>query len=603
MANPEYPDQPDPNATVRDLPTGLAIAQSQGLPLATGQPNRQTLPLAPVQLQQPPVGFMEGLGRALEGFGSGMRGQMAPWEQIQLAQQERALKQRQLDQQAQQIQGQLAMNAVEMFTKLSSHLQTMPDEQRDQYAAMFAPMMVSAHQQVTNGPNGIPAAPLDVAKAEELLKTPGATQEWLKTQQDALPQDLVAARNMKVADANTFLVKRREDRIKMMLPTLQQAIGSYVEQVKTTTPGQSVTVPQIEQGIQQFLETVPDAQIQQRFGISKSMAQDAVTQWLADPKSKTFLNERGVVSGGKKPSDLGMTESLAGYVQQQPLFKKAGITIGDFETLPPESRATILEGAKRQMQADVEQQASMTGYAAAMASARAKRDEPLIQSAPNLFPIDVKNEQPVDRVTQSFDSVQKMGGEKAVKFLDAKQYDAFTAAKELEGIIGEFVQIGKNLTTKPGANFGQMLSYYAQTKFGKDNPGVAFDALQGASLRVARAMQGSSQALSNIDLKSIGGMLPSPADTAQTALHRLEVAASIVQNMKNVQLGKSTTTGLLSQIKSAHDELNATMNEQATAQLRLGERMIQNEQGVTKVVPAAGALPPGWKEVGRGRGR
>jgi hypothetical protein len=598
---------------VDEFSANLQAAQTQGLPFAgssgIGTPGVARPPLAPVQVQRPPMSAAEGIGRMLEGFGAGTRGQMAPWEQIQLAEQERALKQQQLaqgqqglEQQGQHIQAQLAMNAVDMFTKLSTTLQGIPDDkERQKYAAMFAPLMVQTHQMVTGGPRGLPAAPLDLQQATELLSKPGATQEWLKNNQDAAPQDLAVAKTMKPAEANKFLEDQRKQRVTALLPQLEQEVAKYVEALRVKNPGTMITVPQIEKGIEDVVANAPDEAIRKQYGVSKSMARDAISEWLHGPKSRQFLQERGVAIGGQKPSDLGLTETLASYVQQQPEFKKAGINIGDFGTLPPEVRGRILEGARRAEEADKAKVAASTGYAAAIAGAQAKRDEPLIQSAPNLFPVHVKSEQPLDRVMNSYTSVTKMGGEKTVRFLDQKQYEAFTSAKELEALLTEFVDLSKALTTRPGANFGQALSYYAKTKFGVENPGVAFDALQGANLRVARAMQGSSQNLSNLDTKSTAGLLPSPQDTAQTALQRLEVVAGIVQNMKDVQLGKVSAGDLLSRIKTAHEEVNAKNAGQAEKVLPPGMRVIEGPSGVQKVVPNAGALPEGWKEIRRGR--
>ena len=601
----------DPNIDPTD-PLGLGQAQTQGLPFqgSLGMAGQPRPPLAPVTLQgEQPVGTGEGIGRIFEGFGAGIRNQIAPWETMQLANKERALKQQGLaqqqqliSQQGQHIQGQLAMQAVEMFGKLSATLQGMPDADREKYAAMFAPLMVNMHQMVTSGPQGVPAAPMDVQQATQLLSKPGATQQWLKNNQDALPGDLTVAQTMKPAEADTFLAKRRKERVDASMPQLQQAVGRYVEALRQANPSVQLTVPQIEKGVQDFVEQAPDAAITKQYGISKDMARDAVMQWLGDPKSKTFLTERGVALGGQKPSDMGMTESLAGYVQSNPKFIKAGINIGDFGQLPSAVRGQILTEAKAEMQRDVEKQASMTGYASAMATARAKADEPLIQSAPSLHPVDVKSEQPLDRALNSFASVQKMGGEKAVKFLNEKENEAFGSAKEMEVLMQRYLEIAKKFTNTPGANFGQAAQFYAKTFMGQDNPGVALAALEGSKLRFAKALQGSSQSLSNLDVKTVDAMIPGARDTMQVALKKLETAASITQAMKDVTLGQAPAGNLLGKVKEAQDTMNKSgPTPDAVKAVDLNMRTIEGPNGVRKVVPNAGKLPEGWKEVPSGR--
>lgn len=88
---------------------GLRLSQAQGLPLAGSLPLSgglplgavPRLPLAPVQVQGQPTGTPERIGNVLQSIAAGMQGQVAPWEQIQQAQQDRALRQQQLAQQQQ----------------------------------------------------------------------------------------------------------------------------------------------------------------------------------------------------------------------------------------------------------------------------------------------------------------------------------------------------------------------------------------------------------------------------------------------------------------------------------------------------------------------
>ena len=166
-----------------------------------------------------------------------------------------------------------------------------------------------------------------------------------------------------------------------------------------------------------------------------------------------------------------------------------------------------------------------------------------------------------------------------------KAYDAFQSAKEADAILGQYLDLSRALVTSPGANFGQALTMYAKTTLGVDNPGVAFDALRGTLLRMARAMQGSSSQLSNLDAKSVGGMLPSPMDTAPTAIKRLEIAGKIIQNMKDVQLGKMPPSKLLDNIEQAKNDLAKMTSVVIT-------------DGTQKaVIPKGQSVPKGWKVV------
>ncbi len=146
-----FPEQPN----FGDL---LAQAQTQGLPFqgSMGQPRP---PLAPVTLQggQPPqstapVSTGQGIGRMLEGFGAGVRGQVAPWEQIQLAEQQRALQQQALAQQQAQMDQAMKMQNAQL-PHIQAQTQLLQGQVAEmgfktlQHASMFLPFIPEGKQQ------------------------------------------------------------------------------------------------------------------------------------------------------------------------------------------------------------------------------------------------------------------------------------------------------------------------------------------------------------------------------------------------------------------------------------------------------------------------
>ena len=227
------------------------------------------------------------------------------------------------------------------------------------------------------------------------------------------------------------------------------------------------------------------------------------------------------------------------------------------------------------------------GFNAVIAKAEGERNIPLVQidGMKDVHFVNKNTEMPVDRLVTTMDQMQKGGGEEKFAVMNVKSYEAFMAAKEADGVLGQYLDISRSLTNTPGANLLQVAAFYAKTKLGVDNPGVGLEALRGSVLRMARAMQGSSQSLSNLDANAVAGMLPSEMDTVSTALKRLEISAKLIQNMKDTQLGKVQPAKMLEQIESAKKDI-ARMQ---------GTVITDGKQQA--VIPKGQSVPKGWKVV------
>ncbi len=160
------------------LQQGLPLSQSQGLPFqgsGGGLAFTPRPPLAPVTLQsQPlgnnqPVGTLGGIGNVLQSFNAGIQNELAPWEKIQLAGQERALRQQALAQQQQMqdatvphiqaqtqlLQGQLADLGFKTMQHAAMYLPSIPKDQQQGFLDSVRPMI---QQQFRLGAQGDPAA-------------------------------------------------------------------------------------------------------------------------------------------------------------------------------------------------------------------------------------------------------------------------------------------------------------------------------------------------------------------------------------------------------------------------------------------------------------
>ncbi len=437
--------------------------------------------------------------------------------------------------------------------------------------------LLTAHGQLA----GLNAPPESV---KEALSTPDISKSYADIFNDALIDPQNAVSRIGLAKDST----QRENVRALIRKESEQKALTLVQQHLPQIAAQSGATPE---RLIDARDLATNPQVQEYFKKSPTLER-VFNDFISNKANAETLAGWGIKPGTialKKAEQAAQGPELTGEVKDV----LAGIKGSDGKPLTPATVAALPNGpaiiaaAKEQVFKNKLDISKAQGYSAVVEKAAGERNIPLIQvqGMQNVHLINKDTEMPVDRILTTLDMLQKGGGEEKFAALNDKSNEAFVSAKEADLILGQYLDISKNLTTTPGANFGQALAFYAKTKLGVENPGVAFDALQGTLLRVARAMQGSSSQLSNLDVKSIGGMLPSITDTAPTALKRLEISARIVQNMKDVQLGKMPPQKLLDQIESAKHEV-AHMT---------GVDIYKDAKGQTIAIPRGQSHPgKGW---------
>lgn len=494
-----------------------------------------------------------------------------------------ALKELPLLQQQASIKSQARDLQMKALTDLATHAKdfsALPPEQQQQQGPLYQKLL-QARAQIA----GLDLSPEDV---QHVFSSPDLANQYASVLNDALiPKDQAVARLGSVAAG-----KPREDALgQIQAEATQRALGivqQYLPQAVAKyggTPDKPLDAATLTQKLQS------DPELGQYLQSSPSLTK-ALNTFLTDKNNAETLAGWGVKPG--KVTLEGMLKSAAGPELTGEVKDVLATMKGpDGKPLTPATVMVLPNGAQLIAQArqkvfeDKLDISGRQGYQAVVVKAQAERTVPLVQ-VPGMADVHIVNkatEMPVDRLQTSLDALQKGGGEEKFAVMNGKSYEAFAAAKEADGILGQYLDLSRALTTTPGANFGQALTMYAKTKMGVDNPGVAFNALQGTILRMARAMQGSSQSLSNLDANSVAGMLPSTQDTAQTAIRRLEIAAQIVQNMKDTQLGKMPPTKLMDQIAQAKNDIAKLTS------------VVITDGKVKAVIPKGQSVPKGWKVV------
>jgi hypothetical protein len=489
-----------------------------------------------------------------------------------------ALKELPMLQQQASLKSQARDLQMKALTDLATHMKdygALPPDQQQAQAPVYQKLL-QARSQIA----GLNLSPEDVAHA---TSSPDLANQYASVLNDALiPQQQAVQRLGSVAagkDRESMLGSIQTEATQRALNVVQQ----YLPQAAAKyggSPAQPIDAQTLTQKLQ------ADPELGQYLKSSPSLSK-ALNTFLTDPKNSETLAGWGV-KPGKVTLDQMMKQAegpgLTGEVKDVLATMKG-----------PDGRPLLPQNATPAQIAQAQQQtfnnkldiARAQGYNAVIAKSDAERKVPIVQ-VPGMIDVHIVNKQsemPIDRLTSTIDDLRTQGGEDKFAVMNGKSYEAFAAAKEADGILGQYLDLSRALTPTPGANFGQALTMYAKTRMGVDNPGVAFNALQGTILRMARAMQGSSQSLSNLDANSVSGMLPTTQDTAQTAIRRLEIAANIVQNMKDVQLGKMPASKLMDQIAQAKQDIIKMTG------------VVITDGKVKAVIPKGQSVPKGWKVV------
>jgi hypothetical protein len=207
-----------------------------------------------------------------------------------------------------------------------------------------------------------------------------------------------------------------------------------------------------------------------------------------------------------------------------------------FRSLPDPHRQYV----RALVKAEDAYRSAMQGSAGVRLKSDTESDLPLYRSGTlptGTHIIDVKNDIEVDYIGTKGSQLEK--DSKNYRRVSADTFKQWQSIKEMESIFTEFERVAPQLVQQPGLNKLQQLRMWAERQLGIPGAAIQLDALKGATLRVAKAMQGSAQNLSDADRKTVEGMLPTAKDTAASALERLEIAYRILGHMKSSLLGQS----------------------------------------------------------------
>lgn len=504
---------------------------SQGLQLgglALPQASFNGLPMGQFSA---PSGGTDLVMRALQGFASGMQGKAPPWQETELAKQRTALQGGQLGMQAQQLQSQLAQQSMDMFLKSRDYVQSLPEESRAKAIEFFVPQLMNTHTLVSRA--GVPTTPFDAETAKSLLSEPRAMDVWLKNQLDASPEDLAVAKSLKTSgEAQAFLEKRKKERTAVLIPKIQAPLTAYIEQRKAlkqqTVPGAGLSMSEVLTAIDEALEQVPEEQLKAQYGVTKEMAKDAVTQFLASEGGGKFLERQGVVTKDRTPSQLGLTETLSQAIQSDPLFAQRGLSIQDWPMLSATDRQTFGARAKQRIHSE---QVELR-EAEARATYELEQSK-LIDPKHQARLVDIEALSTTGKLVKPIGKPLTNREARSGRYADIEpeQEKALRAIERTIPTIDTLFMQAKQLFTEtdPARAVAQGSSKYIAGIL-KQNPaaGLYLDSREGFLSTISKALGSEVGVLTDRDINRVKVTFPSFGDTAQAVALKEQIIRNIV---------------------------------------------------------------------------
>jgi hypothetical protein len=174
--------------------------------------------------------------------------------------------------------------------------------------------------------------------------------------------------------------------------------------------------------------------------------------------------------------------------------------------------------------------------------------------------------------TMSIEEAQARGH----RLVTEKSAQAIEGTKELGIIANEYRNVAKQLTQAPGMNFGQWVKAKGQQWTGFPGVGTDLAALDATALRLGKTFQGAAAQLSDRDVESIRGLMPTALDTAQSAERKINIMERIVRGMRSAALG------------GPQGELDAAMKDASAYEAPKGKPRTLRQDGYNIVVPGSG---------------
>lgn len=449
---------------------------------------------------------------------------------LDIAKEQAAQQQKVQAVQMQQVRATMLKEGIALMPAVQNLISNLPEDKRGEYVDQLTkPLSMFFGFATGDDPSTASMMTPDLIKT--IVMQPGSHQKLL----DTLPW-LTPAQKSALSQYSSDPVKLFKAAEEMSGLAKQQALEAAQTKVATAAKGMPAAMP--FKDALALLDDRGQAAVMAWLG---KEAPDRVDQTLISMNVSPLGPEREKAmrdAKGFSPAQVGLSESDARMIQADPEFAKRGHDIRKWAELPATEKQFFAQRADTMQQKRRVEVSAAQGSASVTAEAQAKAGLPLYQTRKEgQHIIDLKNDSEVDYIGTKGSDLEK--DSKRYKVLGAEQHKQFTAIKEMEGLFSEFERIAPQLVKQPGMNTLQELEMWAKNKMGVAGVQTDLSTLKGATLRVAKAMQGSAQSLSDMDRKTVEGMLPTAADTAQSALRRLQQTYRILGHMKGAVLGQS----------------------------------------------------------------
>ena len=332
------------------------------------------------------------------------------------------------------------------------------------------------------------------------------------------------------------------------------------------------------------------ARAAQAMAVTQVLAQ-AAPEYMRQQELATKRGTTAIEEASAKSRSLYAQQIELGTKEQQEAARALGLPVKPIgQYTQPEAAAIRAEGLSQKVKI-----AGETGARAQEVQREAKQEETYLERTINKERViyDRETRMPISEGLKVKD-INRLFTENKLVSLTPKDDSALKAIRSGRQMVDQLAAVSEEVLrgVKPIANYANALRIWASGQTGGSAMVAAFEALQGSKMFIARTAQGGSQGLSNVDVVTTSGLVPSKWDSAKSGAARIKIGVRMMDSIEKALLQEPAEP-----ISKLIDELKALDREGGIKRsLNKKGELVEERKGEKIVTSPATTLTPGGRK-------